>query len=276
MRMTRAGSTELGALVTFVFACLGTIGSAGAQNLPPPNPPGSSMVSPQSAALTSSFDADSLGNRSAYVDATFAQSGIYESGFRLRATGDASWYRFLTSENPRTLANGHYLEGGLLAGYRVSLPRIGITGFVGPVFSQTVNPGVTTDRWGVKAVIETYAQPTDWTMASASVSYSTVANNLQVQGKAGLKIIGDVYVGPEAKFKWQEILPWHVNFTPLSITPISITSVSPQTKIATTYLGAHVSAFNVGPVMFGISGGWANDQHLGSGYYGSANIYIPF
>jgi hypothetical protein len=52
---------------------------------------------------SSSFDADSLGNRNVYVDGTFAPfSGIYESGVRFRLTGNASWYKFVTSEDPRT------------------------------------------------------------------------------------------------------------------------------------------------------------------------------
>ena len=63
---------------------------------------------------------DSLGNRSAYVDGTFAPfSGIYESGFRVRAMGNASEYRYLLSDDPHLLGTGRYLEGGLLAGYGV-------------------------------------------------------------------------------------------------------------------------------------------------------------
>ena len=133
-----------------------------------------------------------------------------------------------------------------------------------------------TDRWGAKAAIEMYATPTDLTMASGWVSYSTTTNNLQAQIKAGLKIFGDVYFGPEAKFSWQQILPWQIALS--TITPLSpqVTPVSPQTNISTLRVGAHASALNIGPVAIGISGGWAHDRQLGSGYYGDVSFYLPF
>lgn len=267
--MAQATPVGLRVLVPCLLISIGTVGTAHPQYLLPPNTTESPIiVEPQRVTVSSSFDADSIGNRSAYLDGTFSPfSGIYESGIRLRATANASWYRFITSENLRTLGTGHYLEGGLLAGYGVWLPRFNITGLVGPVFGQTVNPDVTTDRWGVKAAIEMYAKPTDWTMASGSISYSTIANNLQVQGKAGLKTFGDVYFGPEVKFTWQRTLPWQINF---ATNPLSTSS------IATMRLGAHVSALKIGPVLIGVSGGWAHDRQLRSGYYGSANLYLPF
>src|SRR5262245_35874173 len=100
--MTRSVSTWLMVLVPCVLVYAGT---ARAQYSPPPNaaesPP---VIEPlQHAAASSSFDADSLGNRNVYVDGTFAPfSGIYESGVRFRLTGNASWYKFVTSEDPRT------------------------------------------------------------------------------------------------------------------------------------------------------------------------------
>src|SRR5262245_26141661 len=267
-----AAAVVLRILVPVVLIFLTTIATARAQALPTATAAVTPNVISPNIAVSSSFDADSLGNRSIYLDSTFAPFGsIYESGMRFRATGDASWYRFLASDDPRTLARGHSLEGGLLAGYGVSLSGFRITGLIGPVLGTNVYPGVTTNRLGAKAVVEMYARPTDWTMASGSISYSTTTNQLQVQGKAGLKIVGDVYFGPEAKFKWKDILPWQVDFAPMSVTP-----VSPQTSIANMYIGAHISTVKVGPMMIGVSAGWAHDRQLGSGFYGSAGVYIPF
>ena len=130
---------------------------------------------------------------------------------------------------------------------------------MGPAIGQVVNQGVSTDRWGAKAVIEIYATPTDLTMATGSASYSTIANYLQLEAKTGLKIFKDVYLGPEARFTWQQI-----------------PNISPQTNVATMRLGAHVSALRIGPTQIAVSGGWAHDQQLGSGYYGSVNLYLPF
>jgi Cellulose biosynthesis protein BcsS len=261
--MTRLVSTWLIVLVPSVLVYAGT---ARAQYLPPASP---------HAAVSSSFDADSLGNRNVYLDATFAPfSGIYESGPRFRVMGNASWYRFVTNQETGTLGTGRSLEGGLLAGYGFAAPGFGVTWLVGPAFGETVNEGVVTDRWGGKASIEIYATPTDLTMTSASISYSTVTNYLQVQAKAGLKMFGDVYFGPEAKFAWQQILPFQVNFSSTAIA--TTTPVSPQTNIASVRVGGHISSFNIGPVALSISGGWAHDRELGSGYYGSVSFYQPF
>jgi hypothetical protein len=252
-----------------------SVGTARAQYLPPGTAEIPTYIQRQHAAVSSSFDADSLGNRNVYVDGTFAPfSGIYESGPRFRLSGTASWYQFVASEDPRAIAKGRYLEGAFLAGYGVYAPGFSITWFVGPAFGESVNEGVVTDRWGAKAALEMSAKPTDLTMASMSANYSTIGNNAQVQAKLGLKIFGDVYFGPEAKFTWQKVFPFQVNFASTSIA--TTTPISPQERVATTHVGAHVSALNIGPVLFSISGGWAHDRQLGSGYYGSVSFYQPF
>jgi hypothetical protein len=231
-------------------------------------------IPPQYFAATSTFDADSIGNRSVTLDGTVAPFGIYQNGVRLRATGVASWYEFLANANPRQIATGHYLEGGLLVGYGVWAPGFNINWYAGPAFGEGVNQGTVTDRWGVKAVIDMNARPTDITMVSASVTYSTIGNNLQVQAKTGVKVFGDIYFGPEAKFTWQKILPWQVNFSSGAIA--TTTPVSPQENISTIRVGGHISALTIGPVLFGVSGGWAHDHNLGNGYYGSVWFYQPF
>src|SRR5262249_34135866 len=223
--------------------------------------------SAEHAAANSSFDADSIGNRNVYLDATFAPfSGIYESGPRFRVMGNASWYRFVTSEDPRTLGSCRSLEGSVLAGYSFAASACSVAWMVRPAFGETVNAGTVTNRWGARASVEMYATPTDLTMTSASLSYSTVTNYLQVQTKAGLKIFGDLYFGPEAKFSWQNILPFIATTTP----------VSSQQQIASVRVGAHLSSFNIGQLALSVSGGWAHDRDLGSGYYGSVSFYQAF
>src|SRR5204863_7625049 len=108
----------------------------------------------------------------------------------LRATGNASWYTSPANASPRTIADGRYLECGLLVGYGIFVPGFSMGGYVGPAFGEGVNEGAVTDRWGVKAVFEAYATPTQLTMLSSTVTYSTIANNLQVQAKAGMKLFG--------------------------------------------------------------------------------------
>jgi hypothetical protein len=268
-------AAENAAVINLSSFDVNSVASASAQDAPLPNATQRPVVvQPQHFEVNSSFDADSLGDRSANFEATFAPFGNDANGLRFRATGDADWYRFIASQDPRVLGQGHDIQAGLLAGYGISLEGFSVTGLVGPAFGELVTQGVRTDRWGAQAVVEMYSTPTDWSMASASVSYSTIANYLQVQAKAGVKILGGVYFGPEAKLSWQQILPFQVNFfTPAVVTA---TPVSPQTSISMTRLGAHLSALSIGPVAIGISGGWAHSQQLGSGYYGSASLYVPF
>ncbi len=231
---------------------------------------------PKHIALNSTVDSDSIGNQSVYADATFAPFGnTYESGFRFRTAGSANSYRFLASENPRIVDDGHYFEGAFLVGYAFLGPQFGINFLAGPAFSQTVNPSTTTDRWGAKGVIEMYARPTDLTMASGSVAYSTMANSLQLQAKAGLKIFEGIYFGPEGKFTLQDTLPWQLNFFG-SNAVVTSTNSSSQTKIQTIRVGAHVSTLSIGAAFISLSGGWTQNQQLGSGYYGSASVYLPF
>jgi hypothetical protein len=237
-------------------------------------PARSNTIEPQHFSAVGSVDADSLGNRSVYLDTTFAPfSGIYDTGIRFRATGDADWYRFISNQNPRTLGSGHDLQAGAMAGYNVSRELFSITGLVGPVFGNIINEGVTTNRLGVQTALEMQLTPTDLTVAAASVSYSTIANNLQVQGKAGLKIFDIATVGPETKFQWQRILPFQVAF----LTPAFVTTapVSAQTSVSYMHIGAYTT-FSIGSASVGVSGGWADSPQLGSGYYGTASVYVPF
>jgi hypothetical protein len=81
-----------------------SISTARAQYVPQPNPAEVPVyIQQQHAAFNSYGDADSLGNRNAYVDGTFAPfSGIYESGVRFRLLGNASWYKFVTNDATHT------------------------------------------------------------------------------------------------------------------------------------------------------------------------------
>jgi hypothetical protein len=237
-------------------------GVAFAQDLPPPQtretppPPVSSPI--QQFAIDGSAVGTSLGGRSVDVNATFAPFGnVNDTGFRVRLSGNASSYRFVTGDNPTTLGSGHSLEGGVLAGYQWSLPRISIIGLIGPTFAESNDDGVKRGQWGAKTVLSAYALPSDRTMAFGSISYSIVSNFLQMQAKAGVRLVGNVYVGPETIFSWRNVVPGTNN-------------------VAEMRLGGHISAVSFGPVQMGVSGGWDHQQNLGSGYYGSVNFYLTY
>jgi Cellulose biosynthesis protein BcsS len=245
----------LGRLVAFALVP----GIAFAQDLPPPETPSPRVGFPiQQFAIDGSAVATSLGGRSVDFNATFAPFGdINDTGFRARLSGNASWYRFVTGDNPTTIGSGHSLEGGVLAGYQWSLPRISFIGLIGPTFTENYGSGVKSGQWGAKTVLSAYALPSDGTMAFGSISYSTVANFLQVQAKAGMRFVGNFYVGPETIFSWRNVVPGINN-------------------VAELRLGGHISAVSFGPVQMSVSGGWAHQQSLGSGYYGGVNFYLTY
>jgi hypothetical protein len=248
----------VGRLVAFALVP----GIAFAQDLPPPQtpetPPPPVSLPIQQFAIDGSAVANSLGSQSVDLNATFAPFGsINDTGFRVRLSGNSSWYRFVTGNNPTTLGSGHSLEGGVLAGYQWSLPRISFIGLIGPTYTESNDNGVQSGRVGAKTVLSAYALPSDQTMAFGSFSYSTVSNFLQVQAKVGMRLMGNFYVGPETIFSWRNVVPGINN-------------------AAEMRLGGHISAVSFGPVQMGVSGGWAHQQNLGSGYYGSVNFYLTY
>jgi Cellulose biosynthesis protein BcsS len=249
----------LGLLVSLLAVDILTAPVASAIDLPPPDSPGTPVVPKMDhVAVDGSTVISSLGDRSFDLNGTFAPwSDINESGLRLRLSGSANWYRFVTGDNPRTFGSGHSVEGNILAGYQISLPRVSFIGLIGGAAGESHDQGVSRTYWGAKTTVSMYATPWDSTMAYGSVSYSTVANSLQLQSKAGVRLLGPFYIGPEVNFSWRNVTPSFNN-------------------IAATRVGAHVSALAVGPVFVGISGGWAHNRDVGSGYYGGMNFYVTF
>jgi hypothetical protein len=213
---------------------------------------------PQHVAVDGSVVVTSLGNGSANLNTTFAPFGdINASGFRLRVTGSDSWYRFVANAKPQTFGSGNTLEAGLQAGYQIAMGRLSFIGLVGPTFAESLSNGMNSERWGAKTDISVFALPSDLTMFYGSVSYSTIEDAVQLQAKFGLKLAGDFYIGPEANFSWRNAVPSYDN-------------------VAVMRIGGHVSAMALGPVQMGVSAGWAQQEGLGTGYYGGVNFYWSF
>jgi hypothetical protein len=259
----QANKKGLGSIRTVIgrlaILAVGPAGVAVAQDLPPPDTRRTlPLPEVRHVAVDGSAVGSSLGDRSVDLNVTFAPLGdINASGLRVRLSESASWYRFVTNPTPLTLGSGQTFESGVLAGYQFSMERVSFLGLVGIAGAVSHDNGVSSTHFGVKTVGSFYARPTDLTMAYGSVSYSTIANFLQVQSKVGVKLFGNVYVGPEANFSWRNVLPSTSN-------------------VGLMRLGAHVSAMALGPGFVGVSGGWAQEQQLGRGYYGGVNYFGTF
>jgi hypothetical protein len=202
-------------------------------------------------ALDSTFDTGK-GSTSIDFNATFALVGTVEqSGPRARLTVAGSRYNFLTDPELGTSDTGRAGEVAALIGYGVVLPRISVIGVVGASMVKGEDAGVTSEHHGAKAVFSFYATPTDQTMAYGQATYSTIGGAYQLQGKFGVKIPGNIYLGPEAKY-------------------------SGRTGNSQTRFGIHLSGLQIGTVYVGLSGGQLKDQLLGPGQYVSVNFYTSF
>jgi hypothetical protein len=238
-----------------VFACA-VIRTACAGDLPAPVESAVPPVDMERMVVDSSSYVSSFGG-SVDINGTIAPWGsVNESGWRLRGTASVSWYKFLTNDNPRTFGFGRSFEEDILAGYEYSGDNFSVIALLGPAVGETVNAGVITTELGVKAELSSFATPTNWMMTYNSFSYSSIGIFSQLQSKVGGKIIGNFYIGPEVNFSWREQVP--------------------SAEVNEYRLGAHLSGWQLGRVLFSISGGWAHDRQLGSGEYISLNIYSSF
>jgi len=209
----------------------------------------------RNAAVDGSAIVSGLRDNSFDVNGTFSPFGnIDESGFRTRLSASASWYRFITNPNPLSYGSGHTVEGSLLAGYQVSLPRVSFIALIGPTVAESDDDGVSATRFGARTAVSMYARPSPDTMAYGSVSYSTIAQFVQFQAKTGLRLGGNFFVGPEVSFNWRNVVPSFQN-------------------VAQMRFGGHVSAITFGPAQIGFSAGWAKDHDLGSSFYAGVNAY---
>jgi hypothetical protein len=219
-----------------------------AQDIPAPGTTGQQRV-----AIDSTYDQTSFGSRSFDINGLFAlNNNINESGARLRLTGSWSWYRFVASEDPRTLASGRSMEGDLLAGYGISLSRLSLLGLAGVAITSSLDdPGISRTQYGAKVLLTAYAKPTDQSMAYARAQYSTISDAYELQMKAGLKVLQIGYLGPEVKF-------------------------SGRIGDDERRIGPHLSGIAIGPAAISLSGGWLFDRQLGSGRYVSISVYAAF
>lgn len=204
-------------------------------------------------AVDASAAASSNGSQFAAVSATIApERTLTTSGSRIRIEGLAGSYKFdSTGTGPQT--RGNQVEGALLGGYewlsrRSSFATYGGLAVRNSTFSDTL-PGHAADgtKVGFKGVLEYYARPSDRTMLSAYGSYSTNFNAYYTRLRWGVTPFGGFFVGPEVAALGDDYFQeWRV--------------------------GAHLTALQIGPLQFGVSGGYLMNKAGRSGGYGTLDV----
>ena len=210
------------------------------------------------AAIDASLSATTRGSLHGSLIGTIAPfSKLDETGARLRLGGLLGNYTY-TSVSPGVgKVNGREASGSFMAGYEWVTKNATFSIYLGgEVQNRTlskVDPsnGVAGAAWGFKTSVDFYMNPTSYTMASGNITYSTVNNAYYTRFKVGMAVTEKIFLGPELLFLGDNFYgQWRV--------------------------GAHMTGAKVGPMQFGISGGYVNDRRGGPGGYGILDARLGF
>ncbi len=140
-------------------------------------------------------------------------------------------------------------QTSVVVGHQWNIPRLFLAGFIGPEIQHeqlTVAGQVyrfSQPRYGAKAQVELWANPTRDTLLTATIVGTTTNASLWARGSAGYRIAADLYAGPE------------------------VTAYATETY-QETKLGAHVTGFRLGILQGRMSAGWmmTDEKRPGSPY----------
>jgi len=219
-----------------------------------------SIVFDTSDSLTSrqtNFGAIAL---TAAIDGNFAQEG-----FRARVEGVAGAYDYFTTlpaAVPGALGEQKKIhatqeDAGVLGGYGWLSRNWSLALYAGMEVSNTTlnwnDPGNTTKglHIGAKLAAEFYGNPTKNTMLGGYASFSTSADEYYTRFKAGYRIAGSIFAGPEF--------------------------IALGNQFYSEYrAGIHLTGVTLGNLSLGVSGGASSNRVTGSGGYGIVDARLGF
>ena len=145
----------------------------------------------------------------------------------------------------------------VLAGYQFTpngwswLVAAGMTTVNSHLYAAPDLAASNTQLYGLKVLTSLYGKPTDETMVYVQAHYNTASDFYYVQGKTGIAVAPNVFVGPEAAYSGS----WTYN----------------QVR-----LGGHITGFTVAGVNTGVSLGFVRDSNYGKGVYAGLNFQVNF
>jgi hypothetical protein len=214
---------------------------------------------PPKVAIDASLSGTTKDETNGTISGTIAPfSNLNESGLRLRVGGSIGSFSYAAlTPPPARQIDGRLQSANLMLGYEHVSRSMKIAAFGGldvrhtQITPNDLNNASVGTKAGFRAGLDIYMQPTDYSMASATFTFSTINAAYYGRLKAGLAISPGVYVGPEF----------------LVIGDDS----SNQWRV-----GAHVTGFKLGAMQFGLSGGYMSQKDLGNGFYGILDTRITF
>lgn len=216
----------------------------------------------QAGRPTSSFDLSLSGTSQSSVHGvaigTFSPYGsLDQSGLRLRVAATLGTFTYMATAAGVGQVRGDQAIGTFLAGHEWVLPNMttalwgGLDIWRNALDKYDPNNKTAGTAFGFKVAADVYVNPTSYTMASANLTFSSAHQSYYARFKAGLAVSQHVFVGPELVALGD--------------------SFSQQWRV-----GAHLLGFKVGPLQFGIAGGYMNDRVRGAGGYGTFDTRLVF
>ncbi len=214
-----------------------------------------SAEEPPRFSLQNSSDFASYGAFYTDLTATFSPFGsLWDRGWRVEAIGSARRYSMIDSGKKR-IGLDTTLDG--LVGYQFTENGWSLLVAAGPSIVDTrlnAAPGLPQSnamKFGTKVLSSVYGNPTSDTMVYAQAHYNTASEFFYVQGKTGVAVAQNLFVGPEAAFSGS----W----------------TSDQVRV-----GGHLTGFTFAGLSSGVSLGFVRDSNYGKGFYTGLNLQADF
>lgn len=183
--------------------------------------------------------------------------GLEQNGLRIRLSGLLGGYTYDATAVGVGKVTGNQVGGSLMLGHDwiIGKTKVGVFGGLDIISNSLdkVDPDNKTEgaTVGFKGGFDFYSTPTTSTMATGTFAFSTANSAYYMRLKGGVAIYEQVYIGPE-------------------------TLVMGDSFYSQWRLGMHLSGFKLGPVQFGLSGGYVSDAVRGAGGYGILDTRVTF
>lgn len=214
-----------------------------------------SAEEPPRFSLQNSSDFASYGAFYTDLTATFSPFGsLWDRGWRVQASGSARRYSMIYSGKQR-IGLDTTVDG--LVGYQFTENGWSLLVAAGPSIVDThlyAAPGLAPSnamKFGTKVLSSVYGNPTENTMVYAQAHYNTASEFFYVQGKTGIAVAQNLFVGPEAAFSGS----W----------------TNDQVRV-----GGHLTGFTFAGLSSGVSLGFVRDSNYGKGFYTGLNLQADF
>lgn len=216
---------------------------------------GAAAEEPPRFNLQSTSDFASYGAFYTDITATYSPFGnLWDEGWRMQGIASARRYSMIDSGQKRI---GLDATLDVLGGYQFTPNGWSWIISAGPTVVDShlyAAPGLNasnTIKYGLKVLTSLYGKPSNDTMVYVQAHYNTASEFYYVQGKTGVAIAPNLFVGPEAAFSGS----WSYD----------------QIRV-----GGHLTGFTFAGFSSGFSAGFVRDSNYGKGFYAGANFQADF